>query len=104
MDGADDAQAQDLAKLEAELAQAANDDDQASPATLPALNEGADGIDHDAMANREIFYLKRMDKFAQTIVDTLTNINPNDMANLIEEVILLLKSLGKVMKIAFSGK
>ena len=71
---------------------------------MPTLNEGADGIDHDAMANREIFYLKRMDKFGKIIADSLDKINPSDLANLIEEVILLLKSLGKVMKIAFAGK
>lgn len=75
------------------MANAANDDEDASPA-LPTLNEGADGIDHDAMANRDIFYLKRLDRFSQIIAESLDNINPNDLANLIEEVILLLKSLG----------
>ncbi len=56
------------------------------------------------MADRTLFYIKRMDKFGDKVVASLDKIDPDDMADLIEEVILLLKSLGKIMKIAFSGK
>ena len=79
-------------------------DAQENGAAAPELNEGADGIDQSAMADRKNFYIKRLDIFAKTAHDSLAELKNEDFSNLIDELILLLKSLGKIMKIAFAGK
>ena len=92
---------EEVAKLEAEMA-AASLDEPATPTV--ALDEGADGIDHAAMQDKTLFYIKRLDAYAKTVHDTRESLTADDLVNLMEELVLLLQALGSILKIAFAGK
>lgn len=92
---------EEVAKLEAEMA-AASLEEPATPTV--ALEEGADGIDHSAMEDKTLFYIKRLDHYAKIVHDSRQNLSADDLVNLMDELILLLMALGKILKIAFAGK